>query len=61
MIWKPIARLILARVLDQKTKERVIDALRQAAKDTETTIDDDAVAVFSEIWSIAVPILVGRL
>lgn len=62
MVPAVIARMVLRQVLGRpEVKKRVIEALRQAAQKTETKFDDAAVDAFEDIWSVTVPVLLGKL
>lgn len=57
-----ILRLLLGQILGSpEVKARIMAELRDAAKKTETTFDDSAVDAFEGIWSIVVPVIVGKV
>ena len=57
-----LLRALLGKILmNPATKAAVIRELAKHAARTDTKIDDDAVAIFGEIWDIAVPVIVGRV
>lgn len=57
-----LARVLIARLLsDPEIKQAIMLELTDKAKRTETKLDDNAVAVFDEIWSVVVPGLLGKL
>jgi hypothetical protein len=62
MIPASFARLLLRAVLmAPDTKRRVVEALRYAAKQTDSKVDDAAVDTFEAAWDVVVPVLVGKL
>ncbi len=55
-------RLALAKILaGSSLKKMIIDALAKEAAKSETMIDDDAVKVFSEIWDVVIPAVLGKI
>lgn len=58
---KALAVLVVRQILGSpEVKRRVFEALRSAAKDTTTKIDDGFVDMAEEAWSIAVPVVIGK-
>lgn len=56
------ARILLrALLMAPETKKRVVAALREAAKQTDSKVDDAAVDTFEAAWDVVVPVLVGKL
>jgi hypothetical protein len=57
-----LVKLALAKILGgDALKKMIITALAKEAAKSETTIDDDAVKVFSEIWDVVVPAVLGQM
>ena len=57
-----LVKIALAKLLGGSAlKKMIMDALAKEAAKSETTIDDDAVKVFGEIWDVVVPIVAGKL
>lgn len=56
-----LLRLVLGKLLsDPSVKTKIMAGLRDAAKSTDTKIDDEAVDAFEVIWDIALPIIVSK-
>ncbi len=57
-----LAKILIGKLLSSESvKEKVFNELKKKAADSETTIDDEAVEVFGEIWDVVIPVLLGKL
>lgn len=57
-----ILRALLGKILlNPATKAAIMAGLNKRAQSTETLLDDEAVAVFGEVFDVVVPIIVGSV